>query len=43
MPATYHRRSPDRAPAVFGYPEVFHTYLCAAAACRFVALTPLLA
>jgi hemolysin III len=38
----YHRRSPDPVPTVFGYHEVFHTYVCAAAACHFVALTLLL-
>ena len=39
----YHRRSPDPAPTVFGYHEVFHTYVSVAAACHFVALTMLLA
>ena len=39
----YHRRSPDPLPGVFGYHEVFHTYVCLAAACHFVALTLLLA
>jgi hemolysin III len=34
----YHRRSPDPFPAVFGYHEVFHTYVCAAAACQYVAI-----
>ncbi|MCW2497159.1 hemolysin III family protein [Jatrophihabitans sp.] len=35
---SYHRRSPDPLPSVFGYHEVFHTYVCAAAACQFVAI-----
>jgi hemolysin III len=36
--ASYHRRWPDPSPAVFGYHEVFHTYVCAAAACQAVAI-----
>lgn len=35
----YHRRKPDPIPAVFGYHEVFHSYVCAAAACHFVAIS----
>jgi hemolysin III len=35
---SYHRRWPDPAPTVFGYHEVFHTYVCLAAACQYVAL-----
>jgi hemolysin III len=35
---SYHRRSPDPVPAVFGYHEVFHAYVSAAAACQFVAV-----
>jgi hemolysin III len=35
---SYHRRQPDPYPAVFGYHEVFHTYVCAAATCQFVAI-----
>jgi hemolysin III len=35
--ASYHRRWPDPYPAVFGYHEVFHAYVCAAAACQAVA------
>lgn len=35
---SYHRRSPDPKPAVFGYHEVFHTYICVAAACQYVAI-----
>ena len=34
---TYHRRRPDPRPDVFGYHEVFHTYVCAAAVCQYVA------
>lgn len=35
---SYHRRSPDPRPAVFGYHEVFHTYVTLAAACQYVAI-----
>ena len=35
---SYHRRWPDPYPSVFGYHEVFHAYVCAAAACQFVAI-----
>jgi hemolysin III len=35
---SYHRRWPDPYPSVFGYHEVFHVYVCAAAACQFVAI-----
>jgi hemolysin III len=35
---SYHRRWPDPNPAVFGYHEVFHVYVCAAAACQYVAI-----
>jgi hemolysin III len=38
----YHRRRPDLVPAVFGYHEVFHAYVCAAAACQYIAITLLL-
>lgn len=34
----YHRRSPDPHPSVFGYHEVFHTYVIAAAACQYIAI-----
>ena len=34
----YHRRSPDPIPDVFGYHEVFHSYVTAAAACQYVAI-----
>jgi hemolysin III len=29
----YHRRWPDPCPSVFGYHEVFHVFVCAAATC----------
>ncbi len=35
---SYHRRRPDPDPAVFGYHEVFHGYVTAAAACHYVAI-----
>jgi len=35
---SYHRRRPDPVPAVFGYHEVFHACVCAAAACQFIAI-----
>jgi hemolysin III len=35
----YHRRWPDPRPSVFGYHEVFHTFVCAAATCQFIAIT----
>ena len=35
---SYHRRRPDPYPSVFGYHEVFHLYVCAAAACQFAAI-----
>jgi hemolysin III len=34
----YHRRWPDPFPSVFGYHEVFHSFVCAAATCQFVAI-----
>lgn len=36
---TYHCRRPDPAPTIFGYHEVFHAYVCVAAACQYVAIT----
>ncbi|HEY3631590.1 MAG TPA: hemolysin III family protein [Jatrophihabitantaceae bacterium] len=36
---SYHRRRPDPVPTVFGYHEVFHAYVCVAAACQYVAIT----
>lgn len=35
---SYHRRRPDPAPHAFGYHEVFHAYVVAAAACQYVAI-----
>ena len=35
---SYHWRRPDPCPAVFGYHEVFHVYVCAAAACQYAAI-----
>ena len=35
---SYHRRWPDPSPSVFGYHEVFHGFVCAAATCQFVAI-----
>jgi hemolysin III len=35
---SYHRRWPDPYPSVFGYHEVFHVYVCAAAACQYIAV-----
>lgn len=34
----YHRRRPDPVPSVFGYHEVFHTFVGVAAACQYVAI-----
>jgi len=37
---SYHRRwpNPSPSPRVFGYHEVFHVYVCAAAACQYTAI-----
>lgn len=35
---SYHRRRPNPFPAVFGYHEVFHACVCAAASCQFLAI-----
>ena len=35
---SYHRRRPDPYPSVFGYHEVFHACVCAAATCQYVAI-----
>jgi hemolysin III len=40
---SYHRRRPDPYPAVFGYHEVFHAFVCAAAACQYVAIAQFVA
>ena len=39
----YHLRRPDPAPAVFGYHEVFHAFVCAAATCHYVAVVAIVA
>jgi hemolysin III len=36
---SYHRRRPDPSPSVFGYHEVFHAFVCAAAACQYLSIT----
>ena len=36
---SFHHRRPDPFPSVFGFHEVFHVYVCAAAVCQFVAIT----
>jgi hemolysin III len=35
---SFHRRWPNPYPSVFGYHEVFHTFVCAGAACQYVAI-----
>jgi hemolysin III len=35
---SFHRRWPDPYPSVFGYHEVFHVFVCAAATCQYVAI-----
>ena len=40
---SYHRRRPDPLPSVFGYHEVFHAFVCAAATCQFVAIAVFIA
>jgi hemolysin III len=34
----YHYRRPNPVPSVFGYHEVFHAFICAAATCHYVAV-----
>jgi hemolysin III len=34
----YMRKRPDPAPAVFGYHELFHAFVIAAAACQYAAV-----
>ncbi|MFF5289642.1 PAQR family membrane homeostasis protein TrhA [Paractinoplanes globisporus] len=34
----YHRRWPNPAPTVFGFHEVFHTFVTAAVACHYLAI-----
>jgi hemolysin III len=35
---SYLRRRPDPYPSVFGYHEVFHVFVCAAATCQYIAI-----
>jgi hemolysin III len=35
---SYHQRRPDPSPAVFGFHEVFHACVCAAAACHYASI-----
>ena len=35
---SYHQRRPDPSPAVFGFHEVFHACVCAAATCQYAAI-----
>ena len=35
----YRRHRPDPRPSVFGYHEVFHACVCAAATCQYVSIT----
>ena len=37
----YHRRRPDPLPAVFGYHEIFHTFVTLAAACQYISIAML--
>jgi hemolysin III len=37
----YRRRRPDPCPSVFGYHEVFHAFVCIAAACQYAAIARL--
>ena len=37
----YARKRPDPAPSIFGYHEVFHAFVVAAACCHFFAVLPL--
>jgi hemolysin III len=39
---SYHRRWPDPVPSIFGYHEVFHVFVCAAASCQYIAIAWLL-
>jgi hemolysin III len=39
---SYHRRWPDPYPSVFGYHEVFHVFVCAAATCQYAAIARLI-
>jgi hemolysin III len=39
----YHRRRPDPIPTIFGYHEVFHAFVCAAATLQFIAIAVFIA
>ena len=39
---SYHRRWPDPVPSIFGYHEVFHVFVCAAATCQYIAIALLI-
>ena len=38
-----HRRWPDLYTSVFGYHELFHAYVCAAATCQYLAIARFIA
>jgi hemolysin III len=40
---SFYRRRPDPSPGVFGYHEVFHAYVCAAAVCQYIAVVVFIA
>jgi hemolysin III len=40
---SYHRRWPDPYPSVFGYHEVFHACVCAAAARQYIVIARFIA
>ena len=40
---SYRRRRPNPYPSVFGYHEVFHVFVCAAATCQFIAIAVFIA
>lgn len=42
-PLAYHCRRPDPSPSVFGYHEVFHTFVCTAATCQYLAIALIVA
>jgi hemolysin III len=39
---SYHHRRPDPIPAIFGFHEVFHAFVCAAATCQYIAIALLI-
>jgi hemolysin III len=38
----YHRRRPDPSPAIFGFHEVFHAFVCAGATLHYVVIACLI-